>query len=69
MQAILFEHQHQQNVLSAVERAKQVTMTELNTIIGVSVHIRCTFARLCFTSSLRFIALSMKSDAEAAAVA
>jgi hypothetical protein len=28
--------QHQQQVATAVERAKQVTMTELNAIIGVS---------------------------------
>lgn len=28
--------EHQQQVASAVERAKQVTMTELNAIIGVS---------------------------------
>ncbi len=28
--------QHQQQVAAAVERAKQVTMTELNAIIGVS---------------------------------
>lgn len=27
--------QHQQQVATAVERAKQVTMTELNAIIGV----------------------------------
>ena len=29
--------QHQQQVAAAVERAKQVTMTELNAIIGVSL--------------------------------
>lgn len=29
--------EHQQQVASAVERAKQVTMTELNAIIGVSI--------------------------------
>ena len=29
--------QHQQQVATAVERAKQVTMTELNAIIGVRV--------------------------------
>lgn len=28
--------EHQQQVASAIERAKQVTMTELNAIIGVS---------------------------------
>lgn len=28
--------EHQQQVATAVERAKQVTMTELNAIIGVS---------------------------------
>lgn len=31
--------EHQQQVATAVERAKQVTMTELNAIIGVSVWI------------------------------
>lgn len=30
--------QHQQQVVQAVERAKQVTMAELNAIIGVSDH-------------------------------
>lgn len=29
--------EHQQQVASAVERAKQVTMSELNAIIGVSM--------------------------------
>jgi Groucho/TLE N-terminal Q-rich domain len=29
-------YQHQQQVAAAVERAKQVTMQELNAIIGVS---------------------------------
>ncbi len=33
---ILF--QHQQQVVTAVERAKQVTMSELNSIIGVRLH-------------------------------
>lgn len=35
--------EHQQQVATAVERAKQVTMTELNAIIGVSsiIHSRC----------------------------
>ena len=31
--------QHQQQVAAAVERAKQVTMQELNAIIGVSVAV------------------------------
>jgi hypothetical protein len=31
--------QHQQQVATAVERAKQVTMTELNAIIGVSTEL------------------------------
>ena len=31
--------QHQQQVAAAVERAKQVTMTELNAIIGVSTKV------------------------------
>lgn len=30
--------EHQQQVATAVDRAKQVTMTELNSIIGVSAH-------------------------------
>ncbi len=33
----IFDNQHQQQVAAAVERAKQVTMTELNAIIGVSI--------------------------------
>ena len=32
-----FEFQHQQQVVTAVERAKQVSMSELNAIIGVSL--------------------------------
>ena len=31
--------EHQQQVATAVERAKQVTMAELNTVIGVSIII------------------------------
>lgn len=31
--------QHQQQVVTAVERAKQVTMTELNAIVGVSLDV------------------------------
>lgn len=34
--------EHQQQVASAVERAKQVTMSELNAIIGVSYLILAT---------------------------
>lgn len=30
--------EHQQQVLTAVDRAKQITMTELNAVIGVSVN-------------------------------
>ena len=33
--------EHQQQVVTAVERAKQVSMTELNVMIGVSFH--CNF--------------------------
>lgn len=29
--------EHQQQVLTAVERAKQITMSELNAVIGVSI--------------------------------
>lgn len=35
--------EHQQQVASAVERAKQVTMTELNAIIGVSASLLFLF--------------------------
>lgn len=35
--------EHQQQVATAVERAKQVTMTELNAIIGVSRFINYFF--------------------------
>jgi hypothetical protein len=40
--------QHQQQVATAVERAKQVTMTELNAIIGVSTlcHFRAGYVRV-----------------------
>ena len=31
--------EHQQQVVTAVERAKQVSMSELNAIIGVSTHL------------------------------
>ena len=34
---VLFYFKHQQQVAAAVERAKQVTMTELNAIIGVRI--------------------------------
>ena len=34
---VCFLSQHQQQVVQAVERAKQVTMAELNAIIGVGV--------------------------------
>lgn len=37
--------EHQQQVATAVERAKQVTMTELNAIIGVSVNLYFTSDR------------------------
>lgn len=30
--------EHQQQVATAVERAKQISMTELNTVIGVSIN-------------------------------
>lgn len=38
--------EHQQSVLQAVERAKQVTMPELNAIIGVSVFLIFIFLRI-----------------------
>lgn len=34
--SLSYMYQHQQQVVQAVERAKQVTMAELNAIIGVS---------------------------------
>lgn len=40
-----YAFQHQSQVLTAVERAKQVTMTELNAIIGVS---KTFFIILCW---------------------
>jgi groucho len=39
------DFQHQQQVATAVDRAKQVTMTELNAIIGVSLNY-CYFTFL-----------------------
>ncbi len=36
-------YQHQQQVASAVERAKQVTMTELNAVIGVNISVPFLF--------------------------
>ena len=44
--AILICFQHQQQVVTAVERAKQVTMSELNSIIGVSDHFSRAFSLL-----------------------
>ena len=41
---ILFP-QHQQQVAAAVERAKQVTMTELNAIIGVIIWKKTTYKK------------------------
>lgn len=35
--------EHQQQVLTAVERAKQITMSELNAVIGVSIFIFIKF--------------------------
>lgn len=43
--------EHQQQVAQAVERAKQVTMPELNAIIGVSLKQR-NFFSLIYSSSL-----------------
>lgn len=45
--------EHQQQVLQAVERAKQVTMPELNAIIGVSKpNANAHYIHLCSISSL-----------------
>lgn len=38
--SFLLLFQHQQQVAAAVERAKQVTMTELNAIIGVRLFVQ-----------------------------
>ena len=38
--------QHQQQVVTAVERAKQVTMSELNSIIGVIIIIVIVIIRI-----------------------
>lgn len=43
--------QHQQQVASAVERAKQVTMTELNAVIGVIYLFLFTFILSLFFKS------------------
>lgn len=40
--------EHQQQVASAIERAKQVTMTELNAIIGVSCATKFSITTLHF---------------------
>ena len=39
----LLHAQHQQQVAAAVERAKQVTTSELNAIIGVSMELIYTY--------------------------
>ena len=41
--------EHQQQVATAVERAKQVTMAELNSVIGVS------FFQFSYILSLRYV--------------
>jgi hypothetical protein len=48
--------QHQQQVVTAVERAKQVSMTELNAIIGVSGW-QCD--RKCFGKVTKFVPKSL----------
>jgi len=48
--------QHQQQVAAAVERAKQVTMQELNAIIGV----RCYFSLSYLLDSLALQSSSNK---------
>ena len=40
--------EHQQQVATAVERAKQVTMSDLNSVVGVSI---CIFIFNCFYKS------------------
>lgn len=50
--------QHQQQVATAVERAKQVTMTELNAIIGVSrtkAILNELVLLLCFLLSITYL--------------
>ena len=42
--------EHQQQVATAVERAKQVTMSDLNSVVGVSI---CIFIFNCFYKSSR----------------
>lgn len=42
-------YQHQQQVASAVERAKQVTMTELNAVIGVNIDDAFLFIYISFS--------------------
>lgn len=38
---------HQQQVLTAVDRAKQITMSELNAVIGVSIYFFVGIFILC----------------------
>ena len=47
--------EHQQQVATAVERAKQVTMAELNSVIGVS------FFQFSFILSLRYVSTFKKN--------
>ena len=60
--------QHQQQVAQAVERAKQVTMTELNAIIGVRglPNLPLTVCILLFFSSvhLRFRGANLHTNSE-----
>ena len=56
--------EHQQQVATAVERAKQVTMSDLNSVVGVSI---CIFIFNCFYKSKSdrlemFIVTHLKSN-------
>jgi hypothetical protein len=58
--------QHQQQVATAVERAKQVTMTELNAIIGVSSSLLGPLSHfsfyLCVFVSMNVTCLLFEAD-------
>ena len=55
--------EHQQQVATAVERAKQVTMAELNTVIGVSISLTMTVVvvlRMQYTRGKKKAALQQR---------
>lgn len=49
------QQEHQQQVLTAVERAKQITMSELNAVIGVS-NLRLELIAILLTENFEILA-------------